>query len=91
MNLNVLMNPDVLWLARISHHPSAADADSLAVAVRTPSGRFDVVSATPAPSAGPCALPQWRLDALATKCGEKCGLATTTGKNFGNKVQTGFI
>ena len=61
-------------LARISHQPSAADADPLAVAGRTPSRRFDVVTTTPAASFGPCDPPHRRLDALATNAGEKCGL-----------------
>ena len=41
-------------LARISHRPSPTHADLLAVSGRTPSGRLDVVSATPSPSSGPC-------------------------------------
>jgi len=35
-------------LARVSHHPTAADADPSAVAGRTPSSRLDLVSAAPA-------------------------------------------
>jgi ATP-dependent helicase/nuclease subunit A len=62
-------------LARISHHPSTAAADPLAVTGRAPSSRLDVVSATPAPSSGPRAPSQRRLDALATNSGEICGLA----------------
>ena len=65
-------------LARISHQASAAAADPLAVAGRTPSRRFDVVTTTPAASLSPCDPPQRRLDALATKPGEKCGLSLTS-------------
>ena len=56
-------------LARKSHQLSAADANLLAVARRTPSSRFDVGAATPSASLGPCALPPRHLDALATKAG----------------------
>ena len=62
-------------LARISHQPSVAAADPLAVAGRTPSRRFDVVTTTPAASLSPCDPPQRRLDGLATNPGEICGLA----------------
>ena len=61
-------------LAHISHRPSAAAADPLAVPGRTPSRHFDVVTATPTASFGPCAPAPRRLDALATNAGEKCGL-----------------
>ena len=61
-------------LARKFHQLPAADADPCAVTGRTPSRRFDVVSATPSASLGPCGQPQRRLDALATKAGEICGL-----------------
>ena len=57
-------------LARKSHQLPAADADLLAVTRRTPSSRFDVGSATPSASFGPCALSQRHLLALATKLGE---------------------
>ena len=68
--------PDIRTvLARISHQPSAAAADPLTVAGRTPSRRFDVVTTTPAASLSPCDPPQRRLDVLATNPGEKCGLA----------------
>ena len=60
--------------ARISHQPSAAAVDPLAVAGRTPSRRFDVVTTTPAASFSPCDPPPRRLDALATNAGEKRGL-----------------
>jgi 50S ribosomal protein L16 3-hydroxylase len=63
-----------LVLARISHHPTAADADPLAVTGRTPSSRLDVGSTTLAPSSGPCAPSHRRLDVLASRDGEKCGL-----------------
>ena len=63
--------------ARISANlllrPAAADA--LAVAGRTPSSRFDIVSAMPSASFGPCAPPPRRLDALATNVGGICGIA----------------
>jgi amino acid adenylation domain-containing protein len=62
-------------LARISHTPSTADADLLAVAHRTPSRRLDVGSATPSPPFSPCGAPQRHLDALATTRCEKSGLA----------------
>jgi methylated-DNA-[protein]-cysteine S-methyltransferase len=62
-------------LARIYHHPSTVDAEPLAVTRRTPSSQFDVVSATPSLSSASCASSQRRFDALATNCGEKCGLA----------------
>ena len=65
-------------LARISHQASAAAADSLAVAGRTPSRRFDVVTTTPAASLSPCDPPQRRLDVLATNPGEICGLDRRT-------------
>ena len=61
-------------LARVSHQGSAAAADPLAVAGRTPSRRFDVVTTTPAASLSPRDPPQRRLDALATNPGEICGL-----------------
>ena len=64
-------------LTRISHQPSVADADPLAVAGRAPARRFDVVTATPAPSLGPCDPLQRRLEALTTNAGEKCGLRCT--------------
>ena len=67
-------------LARISHQPSAADADPLALTGRTPARRFDVVSTTPAASFSPCAPSPRRLDALATNAGEKCGLAHARGR-----------
>ena len=62
-------------VARMSHQPSAAVADPLAVAGRTPSRRFDVVTTTPTASFSPCDPPHRRLDDLATNAGEKCGLA----------------
>ena len=65
-------------LARISHQPSAAAADPLAVAGRTPSRRFDVGTTTPAASFSPFDPPPRRLDALATNAGEKCGVAPDT-------------
>ncbi|WP_018953261.1 adenosylcobalamin-dependent ribonucleoside-diphosphate reductase [Thioalkalivibrio sulfidiphilus] len=61
-------------LARISHHPSTAAADLLAVTGRAHFSRLDVVSATPAPSSVPRAPSQRHLDALATNGGEICGL-----------------
>lgn len=66
-------------LARISHHPSTAATDPLAVTGRTPSSRLDVVSTTPAPSSSPCAPPQRRLEALVTKGDEKSGLGVDIG------------
>jgi len=69
--------PPAWWPARISHRPSTAHADLVAVKGRTPCSRLDVVSATPSPSSGPCLPSQRHLDALATnggESGEKCGL-----------------
>lgn len=60
-------------LTRLSRRPSTADADPLVVTGRTPCGRLDVVSATSAPSSGPCTPSQRRLDALVTKDGETGG------------------
>ena len=62
-------------LARKNHRFPAADANLLAVAGRTPSRRFDVVSATPAASFSPCGPLPRHLDALATKIGDFSGLA----------------
>jgi len=45
------------------------------VTARTPYGRFDVVSTTPASTSGLCTPSQQHLNALATKAGEKCRLA----------------
>ena len=61
-------------LARNSPQPSAADADPLTVTGRTPSSHLDIGSAMPSVPLGPCARSPRRLDALATKAGEKCGL-----------------
>ena len=46
-----------------SHQLPAADADPCAVTGRTPASRFDVVSATPSASFGPCGQSQRRLGA----------------------------
>ena len=66
-------------LARIFHRCPAADTNLLAVAGRTPSSRFDVVSATPSAarmrSFSPCGHYHKHLGALATNIGEICGLA----------------
>ena len=77
-------------LTRISHQPSAADADPLAVAGRTPSRRFDVVTATPAASFSPCDPPHRRLDALATNAGEKCGLKNPMGASLSAVLSEGL-
>ena len=61
-------------LARISHHPPAADADHEAVSGCTPSNHFDMGSAMPSVFLGPCTRSPRRLDTLATKAGEKSGL-----------------
>ena len=61
--------------ARIFHQLPAADADPCAVAGRTPSRHFDVVSTTPSASLSPCGQPQRRLGALATKVREISGQA----------------
>ena len=72
------LSPLTSALPRKSHQLSTADADLLAVTMRTPSSRFDsaqaLVSATPSASFGPCALPQRHLRALATKAGEISGV-----------------
>ena len=70
------------YLARKSHQLPAADADPCAVTGRTPSNRFDVVSATPSASFGPCGLSQRRLAALATKAGEISGLGACAAERF---------
>lgn len=61
-------------LARISHYPPTAFVDPHVVSGRARSSRLDLVSTKRAPSSGPCASLQSRLNALATDCGEKCGL-----------------
>ena len=76
-------------LARISHQLPAADADTLVLRGRAfrlrgvspraprlsaPSSRFDILSSMPAPASGPRGHAGRRLDALATKVGEICGL-----------------
>ena len=76
-------------LARISHQPSAAAADPRAVAGRTPSRRFDVFTTKPAASFSPCDPPPRRLDALATKAGEKCGLVVVDTEMLGGGRATG--
>ena len=73
-------------LTRISHQPSAAAADPLAVAGRTPSRRFDVVATTPAASLSPFDPPPRRLDALATNAGEKCGLEASVAFSDNTEV-----
>ena len=82
-------------LARIRHQFPAADADPLAVTGRTPSSRFNVVSTTPSASFGPFALSLRRLDALATKIGDGCGLAEIcAGARFqrgGGESATGTV
>ena len=60
--------------ARIRHQLPAADADALAPRARAPSGRLDVLSSTPAAPSGPRGHVGRRLDALATKVGDGCGL-----------------
>jgi uncharacterized membrane protein len=60
--------------ALISHHPSSTAADASDLTRRSPSSRLDVVQTTPSPSSSPSTPSDRRLDALATKCGEKCGL-----------------
>jgi hypothetical protein len=62
-------------LARISRHPSTTAADASDLTGHSPSSRLDVVSTTPSPTSGPSTPSDRRLDALATMCGEKCGLA----------------
>ncbi|WP_313917884.1 ATP-dependent RNA helicase HrpA, partial [Tahibacter sp.] len=62
-------------LARLSHPPSTAAADTLALTRTAPSCRLDVVSATPSPSLSPRRASGRRLDGLATNGREKGGLA----------------
>ena len=57
-------------LTAIIHRCPAADANLLAVAARTPSSRFDVVSTTPSATFGPCGPLLRHLGALATNIGE---------------------
>ncbi len=79
----------VARLTRIAHQLPAADADASrkrgravgmrgvpprAPRLRAPSGRLDVLSSTPARPCGPRDHAGRRLDALATKVGERCGL-----------------
>ncbi len=61
-------------LARKSNQLPAADADASALRGRAPSSRFDVPSSTPTSPCGPRDHAGRRLDALATKVGEICGL-----------------
>ena len=61
-------------LARIRHQLPAADADALAPRGRAPSGHLDVLSRTPAVPSRPRGPAGRRLDALATKVGDGCGL-----------------
>ncbi len=61
-------------LARLSHTPSTAAADTLALTRAAPSCRLDVASATPSPSLSPRRASGRRLDGLATNGCEKDGL-----------------
>ena len=67
--------PSTGGLTRIRHQLPAADADARALRGRAPSCRFDVLSSTPASPSGPRGRAGRRLDALATKVGDGCGLA----------------
>jgi len=61
-------------ITHISHHPSTAAADASDLTERSPSGRIDVDTTTPSPSSSPSTPSDQRLDRLATKGDEKCGL-----------------
>ena len=74
-----LRTPKYNVLARVSHRPTTTPADLLAVTGRTPSGRLNVVSATPSPSSGPCPPSQRHLDALATNSSEISGPEAQAG------------
>jgi sugar (pentulose or hexulose) kinase len=82
-------------IARISPRPPTAAADPLVVTRRTPSCRLDVASTAPAPSSGPCAPSQRRLDALVTNSGEISGLGNLWlvggGSNSGGAVLRHFF
>ena len=60
-------------LARKNHRFPAAAANLLVVTGRTPSRRFDVVSATPSAPFSPFGPSQRHLDGLATKIGDFSG------------------
>ena len=67
-------------LARISHQLSSRGRQDAAVVGRTPESHFDgearsEVSATPSVAFGPCGPLPRHLGVLATKVGEKSGLA----------------
>ncbi len=66
-------------LARISHHLPTASADGPAAARPSPSGLLDGLFSTPASASGPRAARRRPLGALATGCGEKCGLPRRRG------------
>ncbi|MCY4428574.1 MAG: alpha/beta hydrolase [Halieaceae bacterium] len=66
--------------ARILPQPSAAAAESLAVAGRTPSSSPDMDSAMPSASFSPCAPPQRRSKSLATSAG------AVSGREVGSRV-----
>jgi len=62
--------------SRISPRSTAATADPSVLAGRTPSGRLEAGSATPSsPPSSPCAPPGQRRGALASRTGERSGLA----------------
>jgi DNA repair protein RecO (recombination protein O) len=64
-------------LARISHTPPTAAADTLGLTRSAPSAGLNVESATSSPVFSPPSAPDRRLDALATDGCEKGGLAWT--------------
>jgi len=67
--------PPPIWgLTRMFRQLPAAVADPLVLRGRAPSGRLDVPPSTPSPPCGPRGHAERRLDALATKVGEICGL-----------------
>ncbi|MCP4333752.1 MAG: hypothetical protein GY785_13935 [Gammaproteobacteria bacterium] len=53
-----------LWLTRITHRFTAADAAKRTVASCTPDGPLNVVVTTPSRTSGPCSSPQRLFDAL---------------------------
>ena len=73
-------------LTRIRHQLPAADADALVLRGRAPSRRFDVLSSTPASPSGPRDHAGRRLDALATKVGDGCGLIGVWESRIAKKI-----
>ena len=77
--------------ARIRHQLPAADADALALRGRAPSGRFDIRSSMPAPASGPRGHAGRRLDALATKVDDGCGLTPESAASIARRETGGRV